>query len=299
MLPEQTIHKANTKFLEKEVLKTNHFENYSLNSIQGRCWILFVKDYIRGRPKGSLAEHTFVCESRYNEASKTISKIKNWSLCVPESIKHVVLDLELFDVPLVPSRVPSVLAEQQQQQQSLLQKGENEEKFQKKRLSLVADKKESVKPNVANSMPFMNAPPMPLSQMKPSNSSQQINPAYYNSLTNVPGESIPDKTSVFFEKLPDGKVKWFAGPPLDVVGNEPLDHSLDYLHMRAEEVLNGKSKRSLSPSKGSPKKQKQSSSSSKSKSTPPLAHSVSTQSEKDWLPLTKALEGMISILLNL
>ena len=63
--PEQTIHKANTKFFPNEVLKCNQFENYQADEILGRCQVLFVKDYIRGKPKNVAMEHVYVCESRY------------------------------------------------------------------------------------------------------------------------------------------------------------------------------------------------------------------------------------------
>ena len=89
----------------------NHMEHYTVKDIEGRCAILFVRDYIRGRPPGYTFNNTFVVESRYNEQAKNFTKIKNWSTCVPDSIKNVEPDLELFSAPLVPVRVASSLAE--------------------------------------------------------------------------------------------------------------------------------------------------------------------------------------------
>lgn len=111
LLPEQTVHKASTKFMEKEVLKSNQFVNYSVKDVAGKCWILQVKDYCRGRPKSATFENTFVCESRYNDQAKHISKIKNWSSAVPEAVRGTEPELELFDTPLVPVKVLSSLAE--------------------------------------------------------------------------------------------------------------------------------------------------------------------------------------------
>ena len=97
--------------MEKEVLKSNNFVNYSTKDVVGKCWILQVKDYCRGRPKEATFENTFVCESRYNDQAKHISKIKNWSSAVPESVRGVEPNLELFDAPLVPVKVLSSIAE--------------------------------------------------------------------------------------------------------------------------------------------------------------------------------------------
>ena len=109
--PEQTVHKASTKFMENEVFKTNHTEHYTVKDIEGRCAILYVRDYTRGRPPGFTFENTFVVESRYNEQAKNFSKIKNWSVCLPDSLKNVEPDLELFSAPIVPVRVASAFAE--------------------------------------------------------------------------------------------------------------------------------------------------------------------------------------------
>ena len=39
-----------------------------------------------------------------------------------------------------------------------------------------------------------------------------------------------------FATTEDGKVKWFAAPPLDVVDNYDAVHSLEYLVWRAKKV---------------------------------------------------------------
>jgi len=106
--PEQTIHKASTKFLEREVFKTNMFDTYTPEDIRGRCFVLFVQDYIRGRPVGSAGKEIFVCESRYNLDAKNFSKIKHWDRGLPEPIRGKPIQLELYDIPLVLKRVASV-----------------------------------------------------------------------------------------------------------------------------------------------------------------------------------------------
>ncbi|KND01501.1 uncharacterized protein SPPG_03301 [Spizellomyces punctatus DAOM BR117] len=109
--PEQTVHRANTKFMHNEVFKTNHTENYYANEIVGRCWVLYIRDYVRGRPKGASKDDVYVCESRYNEQAKQYSKIKNWLTCIPEVARHKQLDLELFPTPIVPLRLYSAFDE--------------------------------------------------------------------------------------------------------------------------------------------------------------------------------------------
>jgi chromatin structure-remodeling complex subunit RSC1/2 len=103
--PEQTVHKASQKFLENEVLKSNRSETYSMDDVVGRCWVLYIKDYIRGKPKGATdMKHVYVCESRYNDQVKAHSKIKQWNYKGREP------ELELYKVPLIPVKVASIFA---------------------------------------------------------------------------------------------------------------------------------------------------------------------------------------------
>ncbi|KAJ3145540.1 hypothetical protein HDU89_007037 [Geranomyces variabilis] len=105
--PEQTVYRANTKFYQNEVFKTNHHETYQADEIVGRCHVLHIKDYSRGRPKNALAKDVFVCESRYNEQAKQYAKIRNWATCMPANARpgKAVPELELFPTPLTPARI--------------------------------------------------------------------------------------------------------------------------------------------------------------------------------------------------
>lgn len=104
MRPEQTTHKFNTRFIKKEVFKTNHLENHPANEIIGRCYVLFVDDYIRGKPAGVNEDEIYVCESRYSIKAKNSQKIKNWSSCLPARASEI--DLELYDKPKALIRGP-------------------------------------------------------------------------------------------------------------------------------------------------------------------------------------------------
>ncbi|KAJ3075075.1 hypothetical protein HDU98_009254 [Podochytrium sp. JEL0797] len=102
--PHQTYQLQSAKFMDNEVLKTNRLESYdAVDAIVGRCWVLYVKDYVRGRPKeapeGDLT-NVFCCESRYTIEGKATSRIKLWQGKFPDP------ELVLYDVPLVPLRVP-------------------------------------------------------------------------------------------------------------------------------------------------------------------------------------------------
>ncbi|KAJ3223894.1 hypothetical protein HK099_000555 [Clydaea vesicula] len=124
--PEQTVHKATQKFMENEVLKTNHYANYRMHEVKGRCYVLFYKDYIRGKPKGYEFKDVYVCESRYNEQAKSSTKIKSWPSCLPEKLKNsnVELDLDLYPQPYIPNKVNSIYYDESlhQTQQSLSRK---------------------------------------------------------------------------------------------------------------------------------------------------------------------------------
>ncbi|KAJ3266147.1 hypothetical protein HDU77_002278 [Chytriomyces hyalinus] len=107
--PHQTFQLASSKFMENEVLRTNRIETYPTSDIVGRCWVLFVKDYLRGKPKGADMKHVFACESRYSIEGKSTAKIKLWQSKFPEP------DLVAHAVPIVPVRAPLFKDESVQQ----------------------------------------------------------------------------------------------------------------------------------------------------------------------------------------
>jgi hypothetical protein len=110
--PYQTVHRYATKWMDKELLRTSRTNLHNTSDIIGKCLVLYVKDFIRGylflitgKAKGFEPEHVYVCESRYNETAKTISKIKNWQSSLPESTRNSEPDLEIFTEHLVLNRV--------------------------------------------------------------------------------------------------------------------------------------------------------------------------------------------------
>ncbi|KAI9138669.1 hypothetical protein BKA69DRAFT_763523 [Paraphysoderma sedebokerense] len=98
--PAETEHPPSRKFYEHELLKTDMYKNYPLESIASKCYILPVNHYIKGRPRNAGTRDVYVCESRYDRSSKTITKIKDWNTCVPVQCRGKQPDLELFPNPL-------------------------------------------------------------------------------------------------------------------------------------------------------------------------------------------------------
>jgi chromatin structure-remodeling complex subunit RSC1/2 len=85
--------------MENEVLRTSSFDNYSIEAVQGRCFVLYIKDYLRGDPVGASKDNVYVCESRYNIQNKNSQRIKNWQQSLPESVRNKEVELELFTEP--------------------------------------------------------------------------------------------------------------------------------------------------------------------------------------------------------
>jgi hypothetical protein len=84
----------------------SQFVSYPVEEIIGQCHVLYIRDYVRGKPAGADAKDVYVCESRYNEATKTSSKIKNWQSCLPESVRNDNVELQLYAEPLQLVRTP-------------------------------------------------------------------------------------------------------------------------------------------------------------------------------------------------
>jgi len=106
--PEQIIVPYASRFYASEVVKMSERADYFLEDIQGRCYVLQTRDYIRGRPVGwKEGQAIYVCEQRYNESYKSVTKIKNWSNCLPPSVKNDQVPLNLYPYPLVLKKLPS------------------------------------------------------------------------------------------------------------------------------------------------------------------------------------------------
>ncbi|KAJ3037964.1 hypothetical protein HDV00_001167 [Rhizophlyctis rosea] len=287
--PEQTVHKASQRFMEKEVFRTTHLEDYYTADIVGRCYVLHVRDYIRGRPKGAPAEHVYVCESRYDERAKQYAKIKDWANAFPKSARGREVELEPFSSPMVPNKVLSgLLGSSVPTKRGAKSVDDTYDSDGSSRAG--RGDSPAVKPakQIKFAPPYQ--PPVPAAQQlsAPQTGSSVLNtpaaaattsqygqyggasatqtqhapyglgaqtnpyaPTYpYNatpvqSLTGAsvarPSHSdrttIPAATVNRFETNEEGKLKWFAAPPLDVVDNFDAVHSLTYLVWKAKKKL--------------------------------------------------------------
>ncbi|ORZ27532.1 Bromodomain-containing protein [Lobosporangium transversale] len=105
--PEHIVHPYASRFYPSEVVKSSGTHEHLVSDILGRCYVLQTKDYIRGRPVGwKEGQYIYVCEQRYNESYKSVSKIKNWANCLPPGHKPGDIELKLYPQPLVIKKLP-------------------------------------------------------------------------------------------------------------------------------------------------------------------------------------------------
>jgi len=109
--PEQTVHRFDKHFLENEVTKTGQYRDHRVDEIVGRCFIMFVTRYYKGRPRNMPRDmDIFVCESRYNEEKLTFNKVKTWASCLPDEVRDKDYEMDLFDAPRKMKKFPSPIA---------------------------------------------------------------------------------------------------------------------------------------------------------------------------------------------
>ncbi|KAI9003215.1 Bromodomain-containing protein [Gaertneriomyces semiglobifer] len=239
--PEQTVHRASAKFMQNEVFKTNHAEDYFADEIFGRCWVLFIKDYIKGKPKGADLKDVFVCESRYNEQVKQYSKIKNWAACMPEQARNRIINMDYYETPLVPLKIypafPGSDAPPPLATPRLLDHPPDPLSALSPKKALQASlSRQSSTPQLQHiaqtglhASPYSRAAPAPYVAPMP----LQMNPTTRDP-PEITEETIPLETVDCFE-TDQGKIKWFPAPPLDVVDSWTATHSLEWLYRKALE----------------------------------------------------------------
>lgn len=77
--PIETQHSPLRRFIDKEVFKSDKHATMPLNKLQGKCYVMCIKDYPKLRPDGFLERDLYVCESRYNSLRHTFRKIRSWN----------------------------------------------------------------------------------------------------------------------------------------------------------------------------------------------------------------------------
>ncbi|OAA54822.1 rsc complex subunit [Niveomyces insectorum RCEF 264] len=107
--PEQTVHRFDRHFYENEVLKTEQYRDHRLEEVVDRCFVMFVPQFARGRPRGfPLNKAVYVCAHRYLEDKGRFVRIKNWDSCMPDEVRGLDYTLDPFPMPrpLFPRRSP-------------------------------------------------------------------------------------------------------------------------------------------------------------------------------------------------
>ncbi|KAG0002776.1 hypothetical protein BGZ80_005916, partial [Entomortierella chlamydospora] len=106
--PEHIVHPYASRFYPSEVVKASGVHEHLVSDILERCFVLQTKDFIRGRPNNwKKGQSIYVCEQRYNDSYKSVSKIKNWASCLPPGHKPGDIQLDMFPHPLVIKKLPS------------------------------------------------------------------------------------------------------------------------------------------------------------------------------------------------
>ena len=108
--PEQTVHHYEKHFFPNEVVKTGQYRDHHIDEVVDRCFVMFFTRYSRGRPRGLDPDReVYVCEARYNEEKHRLNKIKTWASCLPDEVREVDYEMDMFDVPRRIKKVPSPL----------------------------------------------------------------------------------------------------------------------------------------------------------------------------------------------
>ena len=118
--PEETVHPVSRSFYENEVFKTGQAEEQcaflsavmipskaetpptlssKVEDFLGRCLVLLLSKYVRGRPKAPVwtpSMPLYVVEHRYKPEVKEFKKIKNWDSALPEEIRKHEYDMDLY-----------------------------------------------------------------------------------------------------------------------------------------------------------------------------------------------------------
>ncbi|XP_044717589.1 bromodomain-containing protein [Hirsutella rhossiliensis] len=106
--PEQTVHRHEKHFFEREVVKTGQYRDHQIGDVLDRCFVMFVTRFNKGRPRGFPPDKdVYVCESRYNEEKFRFNKIKTWASCVPDEVREKDYEMDLFDAPSRMRKIPS------------------------------------------------------------------------------------------------------------------------------------------------------------------------------------------------
>lgn len=73
--PHETYHEPSRKFYQNEVVRVPLYEVVPIELIMGRCWVMDLNTFCKGRPTDSVESHVYICELRVDKAARLFSKI--------------------------------------------------------------------------------------------------------------------------------------------------------------------------------------------------------------------------------
>lgn len=73
--PHETYHEPTRKFYQNEVVRVPLYEVVPIELIMGRCWVMDLNTFCKGRPTDSIESHVYICELRVDRAARLFSKI--------------------------------------------------------------------------------------------------------------------------------------------------------------------------------------------------------------------------------
>jgi chromatin structure-remodeling complex subunit RSC1/2 len=266
--PEQTVHRSSRQFIENEVFKSGQYRDHPANQILAKTFVQFITRYTRGRPKHwDVNERIWVCESRYNDLTKTFSKINQWRACVPEEVRFDEYEMYNFDKQIQPDRYPSPLLHLLNSDEKIVAEGDklpdplkpgSEDAPPELGAIYRGDSPEPEKeptpppqpapssraldgtPSLPAPMPYTRPPGLgmlarggfPQARYLPSTVRPPPQPVEQPLAFTMP-VSIPGEVAELVARDNQGRVLWFNVPPVDVVGwgdSGPVSgHTLDYL----------------------------------------------------------------------
>lgn len=73
--PHETYHEPSRKFYQNEVVRVPLYEVVPIELIMGRCWVMDLNTFCKGRPTDSIESHVYICELRVDRAARLFSKV--------------------------------------------------------------------------------------------------------------------------------------------------------------------------------------------------------------------------------
>ncbi|XP_076465119.1 uncharacterized protein LOC143296954 isoform X2 [Babylonia areolata] len=73
--PHETYHEPNRKFFHNELFRYPQYETYPLEQIAGKCVVMDLNTYCKGKPKGFDDRDIYICEFRLDKNARIFTKI--------------------------------------------------------------------------------------------------------------------------------------------------------------------------------------------------------------------------------